>query len=128
MGRDFANHRYKLKADYYDAYDNDDDQIKFAPTTIDQRQWRQFVSWLSSHEFQVFCARNKSNRSKQTMTKTIGTRSFARVRAEQAEILGHELSAWEMFKVTHKKKDGSMVDSTSKEIVEKNSIFSNPKS
>ncbi|XP_052204389.1 uncharacterized protein LOC127809558 [Diospyros lotus] len=75
--------------------------------------------WLSSHEFQVSCARNKSNRSKQTMTKTTGTRSFARVRAEQAEILGHEPSAWEMFKVTHKKKDGSMVDSTSKEIVEK---------
>ncbi|XP_052208359.1 uncharacterized protein LOC127812082 [Diospyros lotus] len=53
------------------------------------------------------------------MTKTTGTRSFARVRAEQAEILGHEPSAWEMFKVTYKKKDGSMVDSTSKEIVDK---------
>ncbi|XP_052209236.1 uncharacterized protein LOC127812752 [Diospyros lotus] len=86
MGRAFANHRYKLKADYYDAYDNDDDRIKFAPTTIDQGQWRQFVSWLSSHEFQVSCARNKSNRSKQTMTKTTGTRSFARVRAEQDKI------------------------------------------
>ncbi|XP_052189912.1 uncharacterized protein LOC127799729 [Diospyros lotus] len=119
MGRAFANHRYRLKADYYDAYDNDDDQIKFAPTTVDQGQWRQVVTWLSSHEFQVACARNKSNRSKQTMTITTGTRSFARVRAEQAEILGLEPSAWEMFKVTPKKKDGSMVDSMSKQIVDK---------
>ncbi|XP_052188258.1 uncharacterized protein LOC127798735 [Diospyros lotus] len=115
MGRAFTNHRYKLKVDYYDAYDNDDDRIKFSPTSIDQGQWRQCVSWLSSHEFQVSCARNKSNWSKQTMTKTTSTRSFAPVRAEQAKILGHEPSAWEMFKVTHKKKDGSMVDSTSKE-------------
>ncbi|XP_052208070.1 uncharacterized protein LOC127811913 [Diospyros lotus] len=75
------------------------------------------MCWLSSHEFQVSCARNKSNRSKQTMIKTTCTRSFARVRAEQAEILGHEPFAWEMFKVTYKKKDRSMVDSTSKEIV-----------
>ncbi|XP_052178393.1 uncharacterized protein LOC127792091 [Diospyros lotus] len=52
------------------------------------------------------------------MTKTTGTRSFARVRAEEAQKLGHDPTEVEMFYLTHKKKNGSMVDSTSAEIVE----------
>ncbi|XP_052211322.1 uncharacterized protein LOC127814098 [Diospyros lotus] len=52
------------------------------------------------------------------MSKTTGTRSFARVRAEEAQKLGHDLTEVEMFYLTHKKKDGSMVDSTSAKIVE----------
>ena len=54
MGKALANHKYRLKIDYYDANDNDIDRIKFAPSTLDQEQWRQFVTWLNSLEFQIY--------------------------------------------------------------------------
>ncbi|XP_040957865.1 uncharacterized protein [Gossypium hirsutum] len=60
-----------------------------------------------------------NNRQKQKFTHTVGSKSFARV-AEAEELLsGQKVGHLQLFDITHRKKDGSLMTSEATEIMEK---------
>ncbi|XP_077232659.1 uncharacterized protein LOC143870023 [Tasmannia lanceolata] len=107
-----------------------------AKLPIDQFDWRQVPHEKKEDAWEVvqwtgLCAHwqsslaqkrsitNKANRSKQVMMHTNGTQSFACKRYDLEKGSGKVLSCPELFKLTHTKKNGKIVDKASEDLIEK---------
>ncbi|KAL2931573.1 Autonomous transposable element EN-1 mosaic protein [Bienertia sinuspersici] len=69
----------KLKSDYYDTEETDEDRLKEEnmPNLVDKKDWEWLVKYFGSEEFQKKSQRNIKNRSCLDAGHTAGSKSFA---------------------------------------------------
>lgn len=83
MRKSYNCARNKLKRLYCDTCEEIEDMIKNRPEHVPEDQWRGFVDLVNSKEYKDKCKRNKTNRSKQVMSKNTGLKSFARLKTRE---------------------------------------------
>ncbi|XP_077232834.1 uncharacterized protein LOC143872124 isoform X2 [Tasmannia lanceolata] len=82
-------------------------------------QWTGLCAHWQSSPAQKRSITNKANRSKQVMMHTNGTQSFACKRYDLEKGSGKVRSRPELFKLTHTKKNGKIVDKASEDPIKK---------
>lgn len=87
---------------------------------------RGLSSSLKHQIFRLNAKEIKTTEKKQNMSKNTGSKSYARLRAEQVTTLGQEPSEYQFWLLTHKSKDGKgMVDAALKVVYVSFYIFRN---
>ncbi|RVW22081.1 hypothetical protein CK203_110934 [Vitis vinifera] len=97
----------------------DEERLCHRPPHLSDDDWRWFIHFWGTPEAKNISEKNKANRAKQVIKHTSGSKSYAQIRHEQAQKKEDqsELDRIEMFALTHTRKDGTLVDDHSKEIM-----------
>ncbi|KAL2896767.1 Autonomous transposable element EN-1 mosaic protein [Bienertia sinuspersici] len=79
LNKKYRNFRARLKSDYYDTEETDEDRLKEEnmPNFVDKKDWEWLVKYFGSEEFQKKSQRNIKNRSCLDAGHTAGSKSFA---------------------------------------------------
>ncbi|KAL2921351.1 Autonomous transposable element EN-1 mosaic protein, partial [Bienertia sinuspersici] len=79
LNKKYRNFRARLKSDYYDTEETDEDRLKEEnmPNFFDKKDWEWLVKYFGSEEFQKKNQRNIKNRSCLDAGHTAGSKSFA---------------------------------------------------
>nr|CAD1833010.1 unnamed protein product [Ananas comosus var. bracteatus] len=104
----YRQRKYKMKAKYYNPEATYQQNIRNKPPSVPEDQWKWLVEYFGSEVFQGMSSRNKKNRSLQTMAHTTGSKSYERLRK------GKGLFNKDFFELTHRKKNGDWVDTSSR--------------
>ncbi|KAJ8630078.1 hypothetical protein MRB53_023401 [Persea americana] len=97
----------------------DAEQLQHPPPDISGEDWAWLVQYWGRAEVKAIAKKNKANQSRQVITHTGGTKSFARYRDEETRVRtdGRIPSRADLFLRTHTRKDETPVDSRSAEII-----------
>ncbi|RWR85176.1 bromodomain-containing protein 4-like protein isoform X3 [Cinnamomum micranthum f. kanehirae] len=121
LGKKYRDYRKDMKDKYYSSWNTDEERLQHRPPDVSSEDWAWLVRYWGNPEVQAVAAKNKANRSRQTVKHTGGTKSFARYRDEEARNRadGSIPSRVDLFIRTHTRKDGTPVDEKSAEIISK---------
>ncbi|XP_052172185.1 uncharacterized protein LOC127788113 [Diospyros lotus] len=103
---------------HYDCHETDAARLSKIPPGVDPEQWKVLVEYWGCEQTQERSATNRANRDKQKMGHTSGRQSHPQVRHQMTIESGDEPDRIKLFKQTHTKKSGEIVDSTSLYIIE----------
>ncbi|XXG73372.1 hypothetical protein AAC387_Pa07g2303 [Persea americana] len=121
LGKKYRDYRKDMKDKYYSSWNTDEERLQHRPPDVSSEDWAWLVGYWGNPEVQAVAAKNKANRSCQTVKHTGGTKSFARYRDEETRKRtdGSIPSRVDLFIRTHTRKDGTPVDEKSAEIISK---------
>ncbi|KAJ8630445.1 hypothetical protein MRB53_023768 [Persea americana] len=121
LGKKYRDYRKDMKDKYYSSWNTDEKRLQHRPPDVSSEDWAWLVGYWGNPEVQAVAAKNKANRSRQTVKHTGGTKSFARYRDEETRKRtdGSIPSRVDLFIRTHTRKDGTPVDEKSAEIISK---------
>ncbi|XP_052173988.1 uncharacterized protein LOC127789208 isoform X1 [Diospyros lotus] len=103
---------------HYDCHETDKARLSKIPPGVDPEQWKVLVEYWGCEQAQERSVTNRANRDKQKMGHTSGRRSHPQVRHQMTIESGDEPDRIKLFRKTHTKKSGEIVDSTSSYIIE----------
>ncbi|XXG75034.1 hypothetical protein AAC387_Pa07g3625 [Persea americana] len=118
----WRNWKAELKKKYYNPYHTIRERLEHCPTRVNPDQWAWIITFWGSQERVARSRRNSRNREAQAMSHTAGTKSFARIRDEAAP------DQIEMFRMTHARRDGQLVDQASEDVMLNESLSQQPES
>ncbi|XXG51664.1 hypothetical protein AAC387_Pa03g0185 [Persea americana] len=128
----WRNWKAELKKKYYNPYHTIRERLQHCPARVNPDQWAWLVTFWGSQEGVARSRRNSRNCEAQTMSHTAGTKSFARIRdeARTRNPDGQAPDRIEMFRMTHTRRDGQLVDQASKDVMRqlKESLSQQPES
>ncbi|KAG5531820.1 hypothetical protein RHGRI_026439 [Rhododendron griersonianum] len=106
LGEKLRAWRCSLKAKYYDESKTAAQVVATAPTTVNQEQYADLVSYWYSTDGQVLSIANKSRRKEKNNPHTAGSKTYAQhaYELEKREEVG--VSRTMLYEPTHTKKDG----------------------
>ncbi|QCD89139.1 putative transposase [Vigna unguiculata] len=110
---------WKLWNEFYDPLLSRNDLIKNVPDEITMDQWALFVDYRLKPSTMEMGNRNRDIRKRQIIPHTGGAMSLSRRRENLKLELGKNIGRAEMWKVTHKRKNGTYVNDEAMEIGEK---------
>ncbi|XP_057417491.1 uncharacterized protein LOC130711771 isoform X2 [Lotus japonicus] len=118
LGKKWKDYKCDLKNMYMTMYKTRYNLLKNRPNHIPSDQWTDLVSYWLSDKAKKRSQANKSNRTKQIMPHTGGSKSIGTLMDEKAKD-GIEPTLAEVFMLTHKKrKDGRPLDEESAKTVD----------
>ncbi|XXG73091.1 hypothetical protein AAC387_Pa07g2068 [Persea americana] len=108
----WKNWKSKLKKTHYDPFHTTRERLQYRPDRVDPVQWVLLIEFWGTKDGMERSKRNAENRALQTMNHTAGTKSFARIREEERarNLDGQAPDRMEMFRLTHTRRDGQIVD------------------
>ncbi|XP_057426165.1 uncharacterized protein LOC130719563 [Lotus japonicus] len=118
LGKKWKDYKCDLRSMYTTMYKTRDTLLKNRPNRIPRDQWIGLVSYWLSDKVKKRSQTNRSNRTKQKIPHTGGSKSIGTLMDEQAKD-GIEPTRAEVFILTHKKrKDGRPLDEESSKTVD----------
>lgn len=119
ISRSWRNWKASLKKKYYRPYHTIRERLQHCPARVNPDQWASLVMFWGSQEGVARSRRNSTNREAQTMSHTAGTKSFARIRdeARARDPNGEVPDRMEVFRMTHTRRDGQLVDQASQDVM-----------
>lgn len=111
-------YRHRLKAQYKKPDKTQEQVASIVPKGVIPSQWVKLVEYWFSDRSQYLSAKGKEARATQVHSHTTGSKSFAMKRDEFEKVHGREPGPVEWFDQTHKRKDGTYVEKTSKEFLD----------
>ncbi|XP_068464843.1 uncharacterized protein [Phaseolus vulgaris] len=129
IGKLWREYRCKLWNEFYDPLMSRSDLIKNVPTGLNMEQWVVFVDYRLRPSTVNMCNRNRDIRKRQIIPHTGGAMSLSRRRNNLKIETGKNIGRAEMWKITHKRKNGIYVNEEALEIGEKidELMLTNPK-
>ncbi|KAL5133681.1 hypothetical protein HKD37_03G006971 [Glycine soja] len=113
LGKKWKDYKCDLRSMYFTKYKTKHTLLKHRPNHIPRDQWIGLVSYWVSDKGKRRSQANKSNRAKQKMPHTGGSKSIGTLMNEKAKD-GIEPTRAEVFILTHKeRKDGRPLDAES---------------
>nr|XP_043633174.1 uncharacterized protein LOC122604348 [Erigeron canadensis] len=97
FGHKVKNWRERVKKSYHKPSLSLQEQINERPKQIRKKQWKKLVNYWNEEKTKSASEKNKANREKRKMVQVTGKKSYARVREDLKNSLGHEPSRFEMF-------------------------------
>ncbi|KAK7357023.1 hypothetical protein VNO80_16304 [Phaseolus coccineus] len=119
IGKLWREYRCKLWNEFYDPLLSRNDLIKNIPDGLSMEQWAIFVDYRLKPSTVKLCNRNRDIRKKQTIPHTGGAMPLSRRRDNLKIETGREIGRAEMWKITHKRKNGTYVNDEAMDIGEK---------
>ncbi|XXG73683.1 hypothetical protein AAC387_Pa07g2558 [Persea americana] len=113
----WKNWKSKLKKTHYDPFHTTRERLQYRPDRVDPVQWVLLIEFWGIKDGMERSKRNAENRALQTMNHTAGTKCFARIRDEERARNpdGQALDRMEMFRLTHTRRVGRLVDRASED-------------
>ncbi|XP_068502538.1 uncharacterized protein [Phaseolus vulgaris] len=129
IGKLWREYRCKLWNEFYDPLMSRSDLIKNVPAGLNMEQWAVFVDYRLRPSTVNMCNKNRDIRKRQIIPHTGGAMSLSRRRNNLKIETGKNIGRAEMWKITHKRKNGIYVNEEALEIGEKidELILTNPK-
>ncbi|XP_068488695.1 uncharacterized protein [Phaseolus vulgaris] len=129
IGKLWREYRCKLWNEFYDPLMSRSDLIKNVPAGLNMEQWAVFVDYRLRPSTMNMCNRNRDIRKRQVIPHTGGAMSLSRRRNNLKIETGKNIGRAEMWKITHKRKNGIYVNEEALEIGEKidELMLTNPK-
>ncbi|XP_068483278.1 uncharacterized protein [Phaseolus vulgaris] len=118
IGKLWREYRCKLWNEFYDPVLSRNDLIKNVPDGLNMEQWAIFVDYRLKPSTVKLCNRNREIRKKQTIPHTGGAMALSRRRDNLKIETGRNIGRAEMWKITHKRKNGTYVNDEAMEIGE----------
>ncbi|RYR21509.1 hypothetical protein Ahy_B03g066818 [Arachis hypogaea] len=117
LGRKWKDDRCKLFNDNYKWNLTREQNIAALPKGfgVSLEQWATFIDYRLRSKTQDMCEKNASNREKQTIPHTLGSKTIARKKHELETANKRVFTRAEMYPISHKKKDGSFVNDEARE-------------
>ncbi|KAH1092027.1 hypothetical protein J1N35_019284 [Gossypium stocksii] len=109
LGKKWRDHKSILKKEYFKKPITLEEKLQNVPPGMLRYQWE------DAGRERV----GTSSRQKQKFTHTAGSRSFACVAEAEEASSGQKVGHLQLFDITHRKKDGSLMTSEAGEIMEK---------
>ncbi|WJX68636.1 hypothetical protein P8452_52985 [Trifolium repens] len=120
---DDAWRRYKnaIKRKYFSKYPNLRERLKHRPKTIPKNHYKKLMIYWGINTVQDICKKNVVNRAKQKYIHRMGTKSFARVKAQMRAKKedGSDVTQAEIFIETRTGQKGKEVDQDTQNVVTK---------
>ncbi|XP_068487046.1 uncharacterized protein [Phaseolus vulgaris] len=116
IGKLWREYRCKLWNEFYDPVLSRNDLIKNVPDGLNMEQWAIFVDYRLKPSTVKLCNRNREIRKKQTIPHTGGAMALSRRRDNLKIETGRNIGRSEMWKITHKRKNGTYVNDEAMEI------------
>ncbi|WJX57834.1 hypothetical protein P8452_43352 [Trifolium repens] len=120
---DDAWRRYKnaIKRKYFSKYPNLRERLKHRPKTIPKNHYKKLMIYWGINTVQDICKKNAVNRAKQKYIHRMGTKSFARVKAQMRAKKedGSDVTQAEIFIETRTGQKGKKVDQDTQNVVTK---------
>lgn len=118
LGKKWKDYKCDLRSMYLAKYKTKNALLKNRPNHIPKDQWIGLVSYWVSDKGKRRSQANRSNRAKQKMPHTGGSKSIGTLMSEKAKD-GIEPTRAEVFILTHKKrKDGRPIDEESTKVLD----------
>lgn len=118
LGKKWKDYKCDLRSMYLTKYKTKEALLKNRPKHIPKDQWIGLVSYWVSDKGKRRSQANRSNRAKQKMPHTGGSKSIGTLMSEKAKD-GIEPTRAEVFILTHKKrKDGRPIDEESIKVLD----------
>ncbi|KAK2435716.1 hypothetical protein QL285_020756 [Trifolium repens] len=114
--------RYKcaIRRKYFLKYPNLRERLKHRPKTIPKAHFKKLMIFWEIDTVQNICKKNAVNRTKQKYIHRMGTRTFARVKAQmRAKKNGSDVTQAEMFIETRTSRKGKEVDQDTQNVITK---------
>ncbi|KHF98059.1 Magnesium-protoporphyrin IX monomethyl ester [oxidative] cyclase 2 [Gossypium arboreum] len=109
LGKKWRDHKSTLKKEYFKKNISLEEKLRTVPPGMLRYQWedadREHVGTTS--------------RQKQKFTHTVGSKSFACVAEDEEQFSGQKVGRFQLFDITHRKKDRSPMTIKAAEIMEK---------
>ncbi|XP_038985606.1 uncharacterized protein LOC120111782 [Phoenix dactylifera] len=119
LNRKWKEYKSKLKADWKREGMTEEELARVCPPDVYHHQWRELVHYWFFERGQTYSDIGRAARASQTIPHTLGSKSYARLRAEFMEDHGRKPSEVEFYKMTHTHRDGSFVREKSRDIVDR---------
>ncbi|QCD99728.1 putative transposase [Vigna unguiculata] len=116
IGKLWREYKCKLWNEFYDPLLSRNDLIKNVPEGHNMDQWAIFIDYRLKPSIMNMCNRNKDIRKRQTIPDTGGGMSLSRRRDNLKNETGKNIGRVEMWKITHKRKNGTYVNDEAMEI------------
>ncbi|XP_068462622.1 uncharacterized protein [Phaseolus vulgaris] len=116
IGKLWREYRCKLWNEFYDPLISRSDLIKNVPAGLNMEQWAVFVDYRLRPSTVNMCNRNRDIRKRQIIPHTGGAMSLSRRRNNLKIETGKNIGRAEMWKITHKRKNGTYVNDEALEI------------
>ncbi|WJX67551.1 hypothetical protein P8452_52007 [Trifolium repens] len=120
---DDAWRRYKtsIKKKYFSKYPNLRERLKHRPKRIPKPHYKKLMIYWGINTVQDICKKNAVNRTKQKYMHRMGTRNFARVKAQlrAKKEDGSDVTQSEMFVETRTSRKGKKVDQDTQDVITK---------
>ncbi|KAK2368034.1 hypothetical protein QL285_081266 [Trifolium repens] len=120
---DDAWRRYKtsIKKKYFSKYPNLRERLKHRPKRIPKPHYKKLMIYWGINTVQDICKKNAVNRTKQKYMHRMGTRNFARVKAQlrAKKEDGSDVTQSEMFVETRTSRKGKKVDQDTQNVITK---------
>ncbi|KAG8478172.1 hypothetical protein CXB51_027922 [Gossypium anomalum] len=119
LAKKWRDNKSNLKKQYFKKDISLEEKLRNVPPGMLRYQWEYAVIFWNSKKGEDRERVGTSSRQKQKFTHTVGSRSFASV-AEAEEVKSRQkVRRLQLFEITHRKKDGSLITFEAGEIMEK---------
>ncbi|KHG26056.1 Guanine nucleotide-binding protein subunit beta-like protein C [Gossypium arboreum] len=119
LGKKWRDHKSTLKKEYSKKDISLKEKLQNVPSRMLRYQWEDAIRFWNSKKGEDRELVGTSSRQKQKFTHTAGSKSFACVAEAEELSSGQKVGCLQVFDITHRKKDGSLMTSEVGEIMEK---------
>ncbi|KAG8486118.1 hypothetical protein CXB51_019459 [Gossypium anomalum] len=119
LGKKWRDHKSTLKKEYFKKNISLEEKLRNVPPGILRYQWEDAVRFWNSKKGEDWERIGTKSRQKQKFTHTAGSKSFACVAKDEEQSSGQKVGCLQLFDITHRKKDGSLMTTEAAEIMEK---------
>lgn len=118
VGKTWRSYRHGLKVQYKKPDKTQEQVASVVPKGVVPSQWIKLVQYWFSDKSEFLSTKGREARAALSHIHTSGSKSFAQKRDEFEKAHGREPGAIEWFVQTHRRKDGTYVETTSKEFLD----------
>ncbi|KHG09121.1 Guanine nucleotide-binding protein subunit beta-like protein [Gossypium arboreum] len=119
LGKKWRDHKGTLKKEYFKKDISLEKKLRNVQPRMLRYQWKDAVKFWNSKKGEDREQVGTSSRQKQKFTHTVGLRSFVAVDEAEEVSSGQKVGRLQLFEITHKKKDGSLITFEAGNIMEK---------
>ncbi|PPS17081.1 hypothetical protein GOBAR_AA03494 [Gossypium barbadense] len=119
LGKKWRDHKSTLKKEYSKKDISLKEKLQNVPSRMLRYQWEDAIRFWNLKKGEDRELVGTSSRQKQKFTHTAGSKSFACVAEAEELSSGQKVGCLQVFDITHRKKDGSLMTSEVGEIMEK---------
>ncbi|PPR87502.1 hypothetical protein GOBAR_AA33186 [Gossypium barbadense] len=119
LGKKWKDHKSTLKKEYFKKNISLEEKLQNVPLGMLRYQWEDAVRFWNSKKGEDRERVGTTSRQNQKFTHTAGSKTFACVAEAEELSPGQKVGCLQLFDITHRKKDGSLMTSEAEEIMEK---------
>ncbi|PPS20400.1 hypothetical protein GOBAR_AA00179 [Gossypium barbadense] len=123
LGKKWRDHKSTLKKEYFKKNISLEEKLRTVPPGMLRYQWEDAVRFWNSKKGEDREHVGTTSRQKQKFTHTAGSKSFAYVAEDEEQFSGQKVGRFQLFDITHRKKDRSPMTIKAVEIMMQASTF-----